>query len=121
MWLSSRQSAHVVYFCIYSHIHFFRRRFQAQRYSCICAYMCVSRQGCADVPNERNALNRTDSCPCLYNKSLECSSALHPCFTYCGTVQPCCLPSSPCLIVIIRCAFIFYLYYRLQFICILFS
>ena len=38
---------------------------------------------------------------------LERPPILHPCFTYCGTIQSCCVPSSTRLTVDIRSAFTF--------------
>ena len=41
------------------------------------------------------------------NGPLERPPILHPCFTYCGTIQSCCVPSNTRLTIDIRCAFTF--------------
>ena len=45
-----------------------------------------------------------------HRSPLECPPILHLRFTYCGTIQSCCVPSSAGLTVDIRSAFTFYLH-----------
>ena len=54
----------------------------------------------------------------LHHSPLERPPILHPCLTYCGTIQSCCVPSGTHLTIDIRCAFTFLL--TLPFTCILF-
>ena len=42
-----------------------------------------------------------------HHSPLERPPILDPCFTFCGTIQSCCVPSSTRLTVDIRCAFTF--------------
>ena len=42
-----------------------------------------------------------------HHSPLERPPILHPCFTYCGTIQSCCMPNSTRLTVDIRSAFTF--------------